>query len=113
MLIARVKASHRHLILRERPRLVGADRINTTERLDGKQTFHDCIFLRHSVHTERKQDCHDGGQSFGYRRDGQTDRCHEERQRLTALQESDRENNGADNEKENTENLAEAIQILL
>ncbi len=109
LLIAGVKARHRHLILRKRPRLVGADRINATECLDGEQTFDDRILLSHPIHAERKQNCHDGGQSFGYRRDGQADRRHEERQRFTALQKTDREDNGANSEKKNTENLAETI----
>ncbi|MCY1518922.1 hypothetical protein D9M68_536570 [compost metagenome] len=75
---------HRHLVARERARLVGTDHRHRTQRLHRRQPPHDRLPPRHALHTERQRNGHDGRQPFRNRRSRQRHHHHEHLRRRMA-----------------------------
>ena len=68
---------HRHLVLGERPGLVGAYDRRRSQRLDGGQLAYDRAPLRHPRDAYREHDRDGGWEPLGDRADGQRHRGHE------------------------------------
>ena len=62
--------AHRHLVLRERARFIRGDHRGGAERLHCGQVPDDGVPPRHTLHADREHGCHNGGKTFGNRRDG-------------------------------------------
>ena len=64
---------HRHAVAGQRARFVRTDHTRTAERFDGRKPAHDRAPFCHARDTQGEYDRHDGGQSFGNRRDRKAD----------------------------------------
>ncbi len=65
---------HRHLVLRERTRFVGADDARAAEGFHRGQSPHDGATRGHAAHADRERDRDDGRQPLGDGRHGERDR---------------------------------------
>ena len=78
-----------HLVQRQRPGLVGADRRGRAERFDRAQPLHDRALGRQGLRTEREHRRHDRGQAGRDRGDGEADPDEEEIVERLAANEAD------------------------
>ena len=67
---------HRHAVLRQRARLVGADHRRSTHRLAGMQLAHQVVFLQHLAHAQGKAHGDAHRQSLGHSHHNQRDGKH-------------------------------------
>ncbi len=65
--------AHRHLVLRQRARLVRADGRDRAQRLDGGHLPRDRVALGHLLHAERERDGDQRGEALGDGGDGEPD----------------------------------------
>jgi hypothetical protein len=109
-----VHLSHRHLVLRERAGLVGADDACRAERLDGEKLAHDGASFGHPLHAERERDGGDGGQTLGDGGHGEAHRLEKQLvPRASAFDHAPGEEQHADAEARPEDPRAEAVEPLL
>ena len=104
---------HRHLILRQRPRLVRTDHRDTAQALHCLQILDDRIFLRHLLRSKCLHDRDDGAQRFRDRCHGESHRKHHRIQKRHLPIPAEREHDHADCHDQHRQPAAELIQTLL
>ena len=80
---------------------------------DCGQSAHERAAAGHAQHTERERHGDDGGQPFRHRGDGETDRGHEQFEKLGPAKQSQSEQQYDDTERAPDENAPERLEFLL
>ena len=128
------QAHGRHLVLRQRAGLVGADRRGGTQRLDRGEFADQRVALDHLAHAEGQADRDDGGQTFRHGGDGQADGDQkrldqlvlkllevraqtavggEDQTEVGIAHDGDDEHQRADHQRRQAQRLAQLIEFLL
>ena len=103
----------RHLVQREGPRLVGADRGRRTEGLHGGQPLHDRVPSGDLARSEGEQRGDDRGQTRRDRRDRERHPRDEERVEVLAVGQPDPHHDHQRDPGDRRDHLREAVELLL
>ena len=114
-------ADDRHLVLRERAGLVGADDLRAAKRLDCRELADDRIVLAHLRDADREHDRDDGGKALRNGSNGKRDSDHEgieheshvAEEAHAVFQPRDDEDEGADHDADDRKDLGELVELLL
>ncbi len=98
---------HRHLVLGEGARLVGADDGGAAQGLHGGQFADDGPAVSHAGYPDGQGDGHGGRQSFGYGSDGKRYGCHEHLHGALAPQDADDGGDDGESQDDEQQYLAE------
>ena len=103
---------HRHLIARQRPRLVGTDHIDRTERLHSREAPDHGSFTGHPLHAHCQRYRHGHRQPFRHHADHLTDAHHEDFEKRQTTQQTDRNDDTEENDRSRGQPLPEGPDAL-
>jgi len=107
------EAAHRHLVLRERPGLVGADGRDRSECLDRGELPRDGVPLRHLLHADRERDRDERGKPLGDGSHGEADRRRDQLAERHPVEEPpDEHHEDGHAQDDECQHLAELRQLL-
>ncbi len=109
----REQLAHGHLVLCQRPGLVGTDHRGASERFDDGQSADERVPFDHPAHADRKRDRDDGRQGFGDDGNGERDAEDQHVEQRQAPPEAERNNQCHDHERRFPQRSAERVEVFL
>eukprot|EP00754_Rhynchopus_humris_P027154 Rhum_TRINITY_DN15065_c9_g4::Rhum_TRINITY_DN15065_c9_g4_i2::g.137287::m.137287 len=109
----RPRVHHRHLVLRQRARLVGADHTRRPERLHSLQVLHQHHDVLHPLRRQRQRHRHRRQQTLRHVRHNDTDREHDGVHRDSLVQRDvDDQEHHSEHNRDRRDDLHEPVQLL-